>query len=469
VGSIITWGSHSVGLITELDKDEVLREVTGVRSVVLTGILASAVSVILIALFLGASIARPVAASAAMLKEISQGEGDLTKRLPVVSEDEIGQLARWFNVFAENLQGIIRKVLSVANEVTTASRTLADAAEQAGQAGAQISAAVAQVAQGASDQSKSASGVSTMMNQLDAAIQEIARGSEKQSAAASAVSRAMAEMGGVLATVGGTQTEVFELLKRCVEVAKDGDKVVKETKDGMERVRSTIVSAASSVESLGQRSEEIGGIVAAIEGIAEQTNLLALNAAIEAARAGEHGRGFAVVAEEVRRLAERASKSTREIGALIKLVNETIAESVDNMNSAVGETSNGLILADKAKEVLRKIVEEVERTQASMTRLLAAADSVEQARKATEQAVRIIFEVTQENTAAVEQMAAQSGQVSQAVASMASVATETAASAEEVSAAAEEQEAGIEEIASSAKRLASLASELRDLVGRFNI
>ena len=218
-----------------------------------------------------------------------------------------------------------------------------------------------------------------------------------------------------------------EASKNAGKVAKEGGKVVDETINGMNRIAEVVQQSAKTVEELGNSSDQIGEIVQVIEDIADQTNLLALNAAIEAARAGEQGRGFAVVADEVRKLAERTTKATKEIASMIKQIQYETKGAVSSMRQGTEEVKNGKLFAAKAGESLKEIIE--------------GADHV----------VDIISQVA----AASEEQSSAAEQISKNIESISRVTSESAN--------------GIHQIASSAEDLNRLTNNLQQLVNRFNI
>jgi twitching motility protein PilJ len=190
-----------------------------------------------------------------------------------------------------------------------------------------------------------------------------------------------------------TQTSV-----KATQAAVKGGAAVSETIKGMQRIRATVQSTGKKIKGLGERSLEIGAIIEVINEIATQTNLLALNAAIEAARAGEQGRGFAVVADEVRKLAERAARATKDITGLIKGIQVETSEAVTVMEEGTREVEEGTKLADQAGAALREIEQIVKQSATLMADITRAAmDQV----KSTESVVHTmdsISHLTQETT-----------------------------------------------------------------------
>ncbi|MHB8136171.1 MAG: methyl-accepting chemotaxis protein, partial [Anaerolineaceae bacterium] len=206
-----------------------------------------------------------------------------------------------------------------------------------------------------------------------------------------------------------------------------------------------------------------------IEDIASQTNLLALNAAIEAARAGEHGKGFAVVADEVRKLAERSSLATKEIGALINGILTSVAEAVKAMEEGSKEVEKGVLSANQAGTALNDILVASEAVQKQADLAGEASARMKLASEELVSAVESVSAIVEENTASTEQMAANSSEVTQAIESIASVSEENSAAIEEVSASAEEMSTQVDEVTDSAASLAVMAQKLQDIVKTFKL
>ncbi|MBJ6723100.1 methyl-accepting chemotaxis protein [Geomonas sp. Red875] len=256
----------------------------------------------------------PLGRMCEMIEDIAHGEGDLTKRLDDSSHDEIGEVAKWLNVFMEKLHLIIDRTAQTTHRVAAASAHLHTTAER--------------MALGTDRVAEQAGSVATAGEQMSVTSGDIAQNCAR-------------------AAEGSRQTS---------EAAASGARVVDETIVLMNNIASRVKESAQTVESLGTRSEQIGEIVGTIEDIADQTNLLALNAAIEAARAGDQGRGFAVVADEVRALAERTSKATREISDMIRGIQQEIGTAVQAMHQGVHEVSKGSDKAAESGQALQEIL-----------------------------------------------------------------------------------------------------------------
>lgn len=406
-----------------------------------------------------------------------------TQLISVRSKDEVGQMGTAFNEIIRrldevgksfskmtaNLQDTIGQVAENAFQLSAASSQLASAANQAGMATSQISTTVQQIARGTSQQSESINSTASSVEQMSRAIDGVSRGAEEQSAAVNKAATITGQLNSAIEQVTGNAQAVTKEASEAARSAREGASTVSQTIQGMESIRAKVGISAQKVEEMGSRSEQIGAIVEAIEDIASQTNLLALNAAIEAARAGEHGKGFAVVADEVRKLAERASSSTKEIGGLIKAIQKIVNEAVKAMQDGAKEVDLGVIQANQAGKALEDILRSAEAVNKQSAEAARATQNM--AVFATEliNSVDSVSAVVEENTAATEEMAASSSEVTQSIANIASVSEENSAAVEEVSASTEEMSAQVEEVSASAQSLAESAQQLQALVERFKL
>lgn len=251
------------------------------------------------------------------LSDIASGGGDLSRRLPVTSNDEVGQLAANFNSFVDHMNDLVRHIRTQASELQENARAMADSAV-------------------------------TSVRELGVQQQQIGM-----------VAQAMNEMTNATQEIAHHAEHTADSVRESVGSASDGKQQVDKTRDSIVVLANKVEQAGSVISALNSNAQNISGILATIKGIAEQTNLLALNAAIEAARAGEQGRGFAVVADEVRVLSQRTHASTEEIQTMIGTLQATAQNAVaimdDSRRLATGSVDN----ADNASRSLDKINEAV--------------------------------------------------------------------------------------------------------------
>jgi methyl-accepting chemotaxis protein len=297
----------------------------------------------------------------------SIASGDLTVVITQSSKDEVGQLAAAFQYMVNKLQETLYQVDQAVSAVASAS--------------SEISSSTEQIAAGAQEQTSQADEVATAMVGMTKTIFENSKNASETSLAAN----------------------------HAREKAKEGGQVIDETVGEIKNIERVVQRSATTIKALSNSSQQIGEIVGVIEEIAGQTNLLALNAAIEAARAGEHGRGFAVVADEVRKLAERTTKATKEIALMIKQIQSDTTSVVISMEDGIKEVGAGIALADKSKKSLYDIVTGIQKVT-EMTETIATA-SEEQSSTSEEisQTIEAISSVTNQTASGIHQIALSAG------------------------------------------------------------
>jgi methyl-accepting chemotaxis protein len=395
--------------------------------------------------------------------------GDLTEKVDIKSSDEVGAMAKAYNETQNNLEKLIAQLKSNAIQLSAASDQLALASKQSSESTQQVATSSQQMATGAQEQSSNTQETAKSVKQLSDVIDQLSRGANEQSAGVQKAVASITEVSQTITEVAENANQAAAGAKQAAESAGLGAEKSRLTLSGMDKIRTSTGEAARKIEELGNRSAEIGKIVAVIDDIAAQTNLLALNAAIEAARAGEQGRGFAVVSDEVRKLAERSAAATKEIADLIGNVQKGVNEATQVMAGGTEAVNRGYALAVEAGQALEQIMKV---SALGKTQIEQISVKTEQVKEATNSLVKVmdsVGSITEENTAATEQMSANAVQVSKAVETIAGIAEENSAATEQVSAAAQEMSAQVEEIVASSQTLKDMAINLEESVSRFKV
>lgn len=259
------------------------------------------------------------------------------------------------------------------------------------------------------DVSEAIAATASASNQISSSTEEMAAGASEQTNQSIEVATGVEEMTKTILENTRNVSLAAETAKDAGQKALLGGKVVAETIEGMNKIAEVVKRSAETVHELGSNSDQIGEIVQVINDIADQTNLLALNAAIEAARAGEQGRGFAVVADEVRKLAERTTKATKEIAGMIKQIQKITVEAVDSMNEGTKEVEKGKILANNAGHSLREIVEGSQKVVDIVTLVATASEEQSATSEQISKNIEAISSVTAQSAAGTHQIANAAG------------------------------------------------------------
>ncbi|HLT14347.1 MAG TPA: methyl-accepting chemotaxis protein [Marinobacter sp.] len=324
-------------------------------------VIAIILSIVLFIIFLKLII-QSIAALREQLDNIAQGEGDLTKRVPVTVNDDLGQLATSFNHVLENLQGMIGSIQGLSRDLGQGASELASAANDNNE--------------GVTRQTDSISMVATAINEMQSAIEEVA----------------------------GNASRAAEITREAETKGHNGAQIIRNSSRQVHRLAAQISKAVEVIRKLSSDSDNITSVLDVIRGIAEQTNLLALNAAIEAARAGEQGRGFAVVADEVRTLAQRTQQSTEDIQTMISSLQTGVSDVVNVMETGSKEATETEKLATEAEQELQAILEAISNINDVNTSVASA----------TEQQTQVIDEINRSITD-INDLAAASAERSRAI------------------------------------------------------
>ncbi len=393
----------------------------------------------------------------AYMQEMAQtarrmAQGDLTVKVtPRSEQDELGQA---FSAMVTSLRDATRRLAET-------SATLASTSQQLSAATEQSSRGTQDVAKGSEQLARTASQAAGAVDELEAAIQQVKASSEVQKQSAAEAEEGMKQAAQAVEEVARSAQQMSSSAQQAAAIAQTGGQAVQETIQTMSRIQDQTLVSAQRVKELDRLGQQIGAIVETIEQIAEQTNLLALNAAIEAARAGEHGRGFAVVADEVRKLAEQAAASTKEISELIANVRHGVEQAVQAMESTSAEVERGFSRSTEANEALAQIVQAAQTVASEVQGVTAIAQQMSASVQQVLASVSSVRAAAEENAEAVQTMGAHAQQVAETISTVASVSEEAAASAQEISASAQQVTAASQELSAMALQLQQLVQQFR--------
>ncbi|MFV8518768.1 methyl-accepting chemotaxis protein [Bacillus albus] len=366
---------------------------------------------ITLAWWFSGKLVKPIQQIDSKLKELSSQEGDLTARLQVNSNDEIGTIATSFNKMLENLQHIINRVQKTSVEVQSASENMLEKTNISREATIKVQSSMSSLNASIQSQSASMEESSTAMDDMTVSVQRIAE----------------------------SASSVTELAVATSEQANDGSTVIQKSVSQMTTIHDAVNATSEVVERLITHTKYIDTAVQSISNIAEQTNLLALNASIEAARAGEQGKGFAVVADEVRKLAEQSKTAATDINQLLHQIQQDTETANSMMSQGRSEASEGIHVIREAGNSFTTIVEQVNKVSTQM----------------------------QDISATAEEMAASAEEMNASLNNIASISTEVSSETAATAQSAEKKVTTMNEMTQTARQMKQTVEELDQLVSHF--
>ncbi|EEK70922.1 Methyl-accepting chemotaxis protein [Bacillus mycoides] len=382
-----------------------------IEYVVFLSLVICIVTAIILAWWFSGKLVKPIQQIDTKLKELASQEGDLTARLQVNSNDEIGAIATSFNKMLENLQHIINRVQKTSVEVQTASENMLEKTNTSREATIRVQSSMSNLNSSIQSQTSSMEESSTAMDDMAISVQRIAE----------------------------SASSVAELAVATSEHANDGSTVIQKSVSQMTTIHEAVNATSEVVERLITHTKYIDTAVQSISNIAEQTNLLALNASIEAARAGEQGKGFAVVADEVRKLAEQSKTAAKDINQLLHQIQNDTETASSMMSQGRSEAFEGITVVREAGTSFTTIVEQVNKVSTQM----------------------------QDISATAEEMAASAEEMNASLNNIASISNEVSSETAATAQSAEQKVIVMNEMTLTAKQMKQTVEELDQLVSHF--
>jgi len=434
---------------------DAIKEANYTINIVRFGAVATVLLALFISYLIAGGITRPVRLVLDSLKQIAEGEGDLTRRLDVYTKDEVGELAACFNSFIGRLQEIMKEIAGTTNNLSDSSEKLSSVSMQMSSSAEETEFQSAAISASAEQASTSVSNIASMNEEMSSTLNNVADFGKKTADNVADMAQSGNEMSDQVNIVASSADQMTTSLN---EVAKNTVRASRISQNASQRAEQINIKMGTLVSS----SKKIGKIVGVIKDIADQTNMLALNATIEAAGAGEAGKGFAVVAGEVKELAKQSAEAT-----------EVIAVQVDEIQTSVSDTV-------QANEEISKIITEI----ADISGMIASSAeeqttvAIEISKSAASSAMTVKNVAEKAN-----ESASLAGEIAKSTAEASKVASEVARSSEEaarvsddisnniigINTVSKQTAASAAQTSESSKKLAEMASSLTQIVSRFKL
>ena len=365
--------------------DEMYKESRNLTLYLIGVTLITLIVVLVILYFLIRLIINPIEKITDAFKDLSNGEGDLTARISINSNDEVGDMAKHFNVFIEKLSKMIETVKELSVSILKEGNQLEEAMKEI-------------VEDGKNDKN---------VIKLKEHISNVLDNVRNQTASTEETLACLEEINGIGKDISAVTSVTSVDSKQTVEFGESGVRNVKNAANGMEKINISVKTANEQIEKLKEFSNNIGHIIDSIRGISQQTNLLALNAAIEAARAGEAGRGFSVVATEIRKLAEQTNDETGKIEEIILNIQQEVGKVYDANKQVEKDVIDGIAVTEEVKSNITSIINIAVKTDNQIEEI---SSSVDKQTIATEEITKAVKDIS-DNSISIENMGNETNEI----------------------------------------------------------